>query len=144
MRKGQFLSQVMKDKRKDHAAKLLNKLKHPLQLKILWLFSNEKNFCQDQMLNLQNNHQFALSLQDVLIVMKTNHLVHIMVFEVVISISDIIPPFTFPHRLRLHMEAYFKCLEEVELTWIEKMAAERPYVWQLDTVPCHKSRRTQC
>ena len=28
MRKGQFLSQALKDKRKDYAAKLLNKFKH--------------------------------------------------------------------------------------------------------------------
>ena len=30
-RKGQFLSPVMKEKRKDRTAKLLNKLDHPLQ-----------------------------------------------------------------------------------------------------------------
>ena len=37
-----FLSQAMKNKMKDDAAKLFNKLKHPFQLNILWFFSNQK------------------------------------------------------------------------------------------------------
>ena len=37
-KKGQFLSQAVKDKSKEHAAKLFNKLKHPFQLNILWFF----------------------------------------------------------------------------------------------------------
>ena len=32
MRKGQFFSHFMKDKRKEHAAKPFDKLKHPFQL----------------------------------------------------------------------------------------------------------------
>ena len=35
----------MKNKRKDHVVKLLNKPKHPLQMNMLWLFLGEKNFC---------------------------------------------------------------------------------------------------
>ena len=51
MRKGQFLSQAMRDKTKNCAAKLLTNLKHHCQLNMLWFFSDEKNFYQDQMLN---------------------------------------------------------------------------------------------
>ena len=40
MKKGQFLLQIMKDKRKDRAEKLLKKLKHLLQPNILCFFSN--------------------------------------------------------------------------------------------------------
>ena len=90
MRKGQFL---LKDKRKDCTAKLLHKLKHPHQLKMLWFFSDEKNFNQDQMVNSQNNCWLALYLQDILMVMKTKHLVHIMMFGVVTSDGDVMPLF---------------------------------------------------
>ena len=47
MRKHQFSLQAMKNKRKDCTAKLLNKLKGSLQSNMLWLFSDEKIFCQD-------------------------------------------------------------------------------------------------
>ena len=42
----------MKDKLKDHAAKVKkNKLKHPFRLKMLWFSSDEKNFYEDQIVN---------------------------------------------------------------------------------------------
>ena len=94
----------MKDKRKDPAIKLLKKLKHPLLVNILRFFSDDKNFYQDQMVNSQNNHWLALSPQDVLVLMETKHPVHIMVFRVV-TIGDVMPPFIFPHDLRLNMAA---------------------------------------
>ena len=105
-------------------------------------FSDVKNFCQDQMMNTQNNHWFALSLQDALIMMKSKHPIHIMMFKVVTSNGDVMPSFIFPHALRLNTEAYIKCLKEV-VFWIKRMDAGRPYVWQQDPVPCHTSRRTQ-
>ena len=39
-RKGYFLSQTMKEKMKDRAAKVLNKPKHLPQPKMLWFFSD--------------------------------------------------------------------------------------------------------
>ena len=41
---------------------------------------------------------------------------------------DIIPLFIFSYGFRLNMYTYIKCLEEIVLDWIEKIAAERPYV----------------
>ena len=38
-----------------------------------------------------------------------------MVFGVVTSDGDVMPPFIFPHGLRLNMEANIKCLEELVL-----------------------------
>ena len=125
---------------KDHAAKLFKKLKHPLQLKILWFFSDEKNFCQDQMVNSQNNCWFAPSPQNVLIVMKSKQPVHIMVLGVVTSNGDMLP-FIFLYCL-IHKEAYIKCLKEVILAWIKSMATGRPYIWQQDSATYHTIRRT--
>ena len=97
----------MKDERKYHTAKLLNKLKHPLPLNMLWSFSDEITFRQDQMVNSQNNHWLAPSPQDVLVLIKTKYPVH-MVFKMVTSNGDIIPPFIFPSSLRLNTDANIK------------------------------------
>ena len=105
MRKGKFLSQVKN--RRDHAAKLLSKLKLPL----LFGFS--------QVVNSQNNYRLALPPQDLPIVMKTKRRIHMMVFGVVARDGDAIPPFIFPHDPRLNREAYIRCLEEIVLTWIK-------------------------
>ena len=40
--------------------------------------------------------------------MKTKHPVAIMVFEVVTSDGDVLPPFIFPLGLPLNMKAYIK------------------------------------
>ena len=60
MRKRPFLSENMKDERRDYVAKL-NLLKHSLQPNMLWFFSDEKNVCQDQIMNSHNNF-FAFSV----------------------------------------------------------------------------------
>ena len=43
-------------------------------------------------------------------------------------------------HIRLNKETFIKCLEEVVLPWIERLAAGRPCVWQQDSAPCYTSR----
>ena len=50
----------MKNEKKAHVAKFFNKFKHPHQMSMICFFSDEKNFCQDQMVNTQNNRGLAL------------------------------------------------------------------------------------
>ena len=95
----------MKDERNNRCAKPFNKLKHPLQLNMFWFFSDDQNFCQDQIVNSQSNYWFARNPQDVPTVMKTKHPVHIMVFGVATHDSDVIPPFVFLHGFRHNTEA---------------------------------------
>ena len=143
MTKGQFLSHAIKDKKKDHATNLFNKLKHPLQPNILCFFLDEKNFCQDQMLNTENHLEYAMCPQDKSIMMKTKHPVHIMMFGVNSSDSDFTPQSIFPHGLRLNIEAYIKCIKEVVvLPWLKRVVAGRTYVKQKDSASCHTRRRT--
>ena len=52
-----------------------------------------------------------------------------MVSEEVKNDCDIMPLFIFPRRLKLNTEAYIKWLKEVMLSWIEKIATRRPYLW---------------
>ena len=63
---GQFLSEGMKNRRLVKSVKLLNKLKHPKDPGMLWFFSDEKNFCQDQLYNRQNHRWVAMCPKDVL------------------------------------------------------------------------------
>ena len=58
MRKEQFLSKTMQEKKLMHTNKLI-KLKHPMDADMLWFFSDEKNFCHDQ-INSQNNRWLAV------------------------------------------------------------------------------------
>ena len=73
------------------------------------------------------------------ILMKTKHPVHIMVFGMVTSNVDIMPPFMFPCNFIHNTEAYIRYLEEVVLPGIENLAAGRLYIWQQDFVPCHQA-----
>ena len=111
--KSQFLSQSMmekKEKRNDRTCELLNKHKHPLQPNMFWFFSDEKCFYQHQMGNLQNNHWFSLSSQNVRILMKTKHRAHIIVVGVVSGDDDLMPSFIFPYDFTLNIDTYIKCL----------------------------------
>ena len=60
-----------------------------------------------------------------------------LVFGVVTSDSDVMLSFIFPHGFRLNTEAYIMCLEEMVLTWIERVAAEKRLTTGLCTIP-HK------
>ena len=127
----------------NHAAKLVNKLKHPSQPNMLWFFSDEKNLCQDLMINSQSYFWLALSPQDVLIAMKTKHIIYVMVFGVVTSDGNVMLLFIFPYGFRLNTVAYIKCLVEVVLSWIKTLTIGTPYIWQHDFAPCHTSKRIQ-
>ena len=50
---------------------------------MLWFFSDEKNFCQDQKVNKQNNRWIATFTSHEIIVMKTKFPATVMVFGVV-------------------------------------------------------------
>ena len=72
--------------------------------------SNQKNFCQNQMVNSQNNCWIDLSQQGIPILMKAKHSVYITVFGVATSDGDIMPLLIFPPSLRISTEVYIKCL----------------------------------
>ena len=100
-------------------------------------------FCAAFMLeaSLWRFHRCQSKERFIFILMKTKHLIDIMMFGVVTSSGYIMPPFIFLHDLRLNMNTYIKCLEELVLPWIEKVAAGRPYVCQQDSALCYTSRR---
>ena len=139
---GQFLSEKMREKRLNKSKKLLNKLKKPKEPNMIWFFSDEKNFCQDQKFNRQNNRWIAMRPQDVPRVMQTKFPATVMVFEVISSEGHVMPPHIFEAGLRVTSEIYLTVMKEVVLPWIKKVAKDRPWVWQQDSAPCHVSKKS--
>ena len=64
--------------------------------------------------------------------MNIKQLVRIIEFRVITSDGNIMSPF-ISHGLTFKTEPDIKYLEEVVLTWIEMMVAERHKVWQHDS-----------
>ena len=134
MQKGQFLGPKAKETHLEKLQRLLSKLKHPAQPKMLWFFSNEKNFCQDQKMNQQNNCWLAYCPKDVPRVMQTKFPATVMVFGIR-SLDDVMPLHVFPKGLRVNSDIYIELLKTKVLPWI-KVAKDRSWVWQQDcTLP---------
>ena len=72
--------------------------------------------------------------------MKTNHAVHITVFGMVTWDGDIILPLIFPHSLRHNTKTYIKSLKKIVLPCVKRITAERPYIWQQNSVSCYTNR----
>ena len=68
---GQLLTLKMKNRRIFKAHMLMKKLKHPKEPEMLWFFSDEKNFCLDQIHNKKNDCWIAMRPKDMPRVMKT-------------------------------------------------------------------------
>ncbi len=136
---GQLLTEATKDRRLAKSVKLLNKLKHPKAPNMIWFFSDEKNFCQDQMFNRQNNRWIAMTSKDVPKVMKTKFPATVMVFGAISSEGDVMPPHVFETGLRVNTDVYLDVLSTVVFPWIKEIAGDRPWVWQQDSAPCHVS-----
>ena len=92
----------MQEKQLKHANKLINRLKHPLEPDLLWFFSNEKNFCQDQKNCPIQNH--AQSHAD-----KISSDKH----GVTSNEGDVMLSHFFPEALKLNTNGYIHVLSEV-------------------------------
>ena len=77
----------------------------------------------------------ATNNRDVPKVIKTKFPAMVMVFGVVSSEGHIMPPHIF--------QVYLDVLKNVVIPWCNQVAGGRPWVWQQDSVPAHKSKETQ-
>ena len=85
----------------------------------------------------------AMNNRDVPRVMKTKFPATVMVFGVVSSEGHIMPPHIFEVGLKVNTKAYLDVLKSVVIPWCNQVAGGRPWVWQQDLVPAHKSKQTQ-
>ena len=69
--------------------------------------------------------------------------VSVMVFGVVSSEGHIMLPHIFEVGLKVNTKVYLDVLKSVVIPWCNQVAGGRPWVWQQDSVPAHKSKETQ-
>ena len=67
----------------------------------------------------------------------------VMVFCVVSSEGHIMPPHIFEVGLKVNTKVYLDVLKSVVIPWCNQVAGGRPWVWQQDSAPAHKSKETQ-
>ena len=80
---------------------------------------------------------------DVPRVMKTKFPATVMVFGVVSSEGHIMPPHIFEVGLKVNTKVYLDVLKTVVIPWCNQVAGGRPWVWQQESAPAHKSKETQ-
>ena len=85
----------------------------------------------------------ATNNRDVPRVMKTKFPATVMVFGVVSSEGHIMPPHIFEVGLNVNSKVYLDVLKSVVIPWCKQMTGDRPWVWQQDLAPAHKSKETQ-
>ena len=66
----------------------------------------------------------------------------VMVFGVVSSEGLILPPHIFEVGLKVNTKGYLDVLKSVVIPWCNQLAIGRPWVWQQDSAPAHKSKET--
>ena len=77
------------------------------------------------------------------IVMKIKFPATVLVFGVVLSGGHIMPPHIFEVGLKVNTKVYLDGLKSVVIPWCNQVAGGRPWVWQQDSAPAHKSKETQ-
>ena len=83
----------------------------------------------------------ATNYRDVPRVMKTKFPATVMVFGVVSSEGHIMPPHNFEVSLKFNTKVYLVMLKSMVIPWCNQVAVGRPWVWQQDSAPTHKSKR---
>ena len=82
-------------------------------------------------------------ITDVPRVIKTKFPVTVMVFGVVSSEGHIMSPHIFKIGLKVNTKVYLDVLKSAVIPWCNQVAGGRPWVWQQDWAPTHKSKETQ-
>ena len=85
----------------------------------------------------------ATNNRDVPSVMKTKFPATVMIFGVVSSEGHIMPPHIFEIGLKVNTKVYLDVLKSVVIPWCNQVASGRAWVWQQDSAPAHKSKKTQ-
>ena len=93
--------------------------------------------------NLKMHRWIATNNRDVHREMKTKFPATVMVFGVVSSEGQIMPPHIFEVGLKVNTKVYVDVLKSVVISWCNQVIGGRPWVWQQDSAPAHKSKETQ-
>ena len=75
--------------------------------------------------------------------MKTKFPATVLVFGVVSSEGNIMPPHIFEVGLKVNTKVYLDVLKSVVIPGCNQVAGGRPWMWQQDSAPAHKSKKTK-
>lgn len=114
--------------------------RHPRTVRI---FSDEKFFVVDPVWNAQNDRFVAESTQDVPPHLETKHPAGAMALGVVASDGKAMPLHWFPNGLKINQNVYLEVLRDVIKPWLDSNYPQGNYVWQQDSAPAHKAKKTQ-
>ena len=85
----------------------------------------------------------TMNNRDVPRVMKTKFPAPVMVFGLVSSAGHIMPSHIIEVGLKVDPKIYLDVLKSVVIPRCNQVADDRPWVWQQDSAPAHKCKKTQ-
>ena len=136
-----LLTASLMAKRLARSKKVLKYLKlHGGKVKI---FSDEKIFTVDAVLNRRNDRFLAKSTDEVKGTFHTKHPAQVMVLGVVASDGKKMPPYFFKPGERVGADVYYKVLRYHVLPWLKTNYPDGNYVWTQDGAPCHTAKKVQ-
>uniref|UniRef100_A0A7I4YUP3 DDE_3 domain-containing protein n=1 Tax=Haemonchus contortus TaxID=6289 RepID=A0A7I4YUP3_HAECO len=137
--RGHFLSEQAKLKRKDRSQQLLHRFQEDRHREIL--FTDEKVFTVEQVLNKQNDRIYAKSKPKDVIQRKA-HPLSLMVFAG-ISAEAKTPLIFVPQEVKVNGKAYLEILKDQVWPWAREHVGHSKWTFQQDGAPGHKSRNVQ-
>jgi transposase len=134
-----LLTDSMKARRLERARKVMGYIRrHGSTVRI---FSDEKIFVVDAVINRRNGQCLAKSKDNVAGTFRTKHPAQVMVFGVVASDGKRMPPFFFKPGERVGADAYYKVLRYHVLPWLKVNYPNGDYVWTQDGALCHTAKK---
>ena len=135
-------------RRKERCKGILNWLKQGANKETVLIFSDEKLFHVDPMLN-RRNVRYISDLphtevsSDIKYNPRTKHAAKVMVLGVVASDGQKCPPIFVGENEKINAEAYQGLLRAHVLPWLADTYPSGNYCWTQDGAPAHTARTTQ-
>ena len=134
-----LLTTAMKEKRHERFKKITTLLKkNPF---IVMIFSDEKIFTVDAVLNRRNDRYIAESTAEVKETFRTKHPSQVIPFRVVASDGKTIPIKFYKTDEKINVETYYKTLRYQVLPWLKTNYPYENYVWTQDGTPAHTGKK---
>jgi len=136
-----LLTESLKSKRLVRCKKVMQYLR--TRGSTVKVFSDEKIFTVDAVVNRRNDRFLAKSIEEVVGTFHTKHPAQIMVLGVVASDGKKMPPYFFQPGEKVGADAYYKVLRYHVLPWLKTHYPAGNYVWTQDGAPCHTAKKVQ-
>lgn len=101
------MSQITKENRLIRSKRLLNKHINSAKEDVIWFFSDEKNFDQDQKVNKKNDRWLCNNSSEVPAT-HTKFPATVMVLGILSNEGHVMPPHFFPQGLKVDSVAYIE------------------------------------